>query len=449
MNLENRKPGATSLASAMAAALLCLLALASSASAQESSPASPSLAPVGVSPDSSPATAVSSPNESASPTPPAIRSVRISFASPPLEGTISLGIYDALGKLVRVLHRESETDDFTIGHDALVTEWDGRDDAGADLPAGKYHARGYAVGKLAVEGVDYFFNDWVTDENSPHVAHFNGLACAVGVLRLDARLADGSVADVLYDFRNDSVTGTEPHGTLSQSQLSQLAGVPSVIDPVSVAPGRDSTVWLIDHPEKNSSRLEVKQISAGHEVLRQLVYSPDDPQPRAIAAASDEDRIFVLEERENLQRVRGLTLIATRMEPGQQQAISDWKVDFEKNIVAHEDFALTNGQPVATGGGEAPQKLTQTLIPNALQHDKPAAVEVAIGFDADGSFLETTDGLPLRTISDTPHLVRTLLTAHGAKAIDVFQDDGAVVEQYRISNADQMMAFDCGDFELK
>ena len=96
-----------------------------------------------------------------------MRNVRLRFALPPLDGTISLGIYDATGKLVRVRHREDSLDDFTAGNDALETDWDGTDDEGKPLPNGKYHARGLVVGDLNVEGVDYFFNDWVTDENSP------------------------------------------------------------------------------------------------------------------------------------------------------------------------------------------------------------------------------------------------------------------------------------------
>ncbi len=66
---------------------------------------------------------------------------------------------------------------------------------------------------------------------------------------------------------------------------------------------------------------------------------------------------------------------------------------------------------------------------------------LAVGLDADGSFLKTGDGLPLRTISDTPNLSRALINSTGNKAADVFQDDGAVVEQYRVSGLDQMMVF--------
>ena len=68
-----------------------------------------------------------------------------------MEGTISLGIFDSNDKLVRVLHREAKADNFTIDENALKTTWDGKNDAGEDLPAGKYRARGYMVAKLKVE----------------------------------------------------------------------------------------------------------------------------------------------------------------------------------------------------------------------------------------------------------------------------------------------------------
>ena len=102
-----------------------------------------------------------SPTETASPTPeqtaspsPSVstaRNVQLRFVPPPMEGTISLGIFDSNDKLVRVLHREAKADNFTIDENALKTTWDGKNDAGEDLPAGKYRARGYIVAKLKVE----------------------------------------------------------------------------------------------------------------------------------------------------------------------------------------------------------------------------------------------------------------------------------------------------------
>ena len=98
---------------------------------------------------------------------------------------------------------------------------------------------------------------------------------------------------------------------------------------------------------------------------------------------------------------------------------------------------------------KAPETTVQKLRPNPLDRDRPGKVELAAGFDADGSFLKTVDGLPLRTISDNGQIKRAVITPRGEQAVDIFQDDGAVVEEFRVSQLDQMMAFDCGEFELK
>jgi hypothetical protein len=100
-------------------------------------------------------TALSTPEPTFSPSPSAstARNVPLRFVPPPMEGTISLGIFDSNDKLVRVLHREAKIDNFTIDENALKTTWDGKNDAGEDLPPGKYRARGYMVAKLKVEDI--------------------------------------------------------------------------------------------------------------------------------------------------------------------------------------------------------------------------------------------------------------------------------------------------------
>jgi hypothetical protein len=246
------------------AAILMAL-LASIALAQESPTPTPSVVT-----EESPALSISaaesvSPSPSPSPeqTPLAspARNVRISFVPPPLEGRISLGIYDAQGKLVRVLHHEADLREFTIGADALVTQWDSKNDSGQDLPAGKYHARGYLVGSLKVEDL----------------------------------------------------------------------GPPATTSPDS----------------NSNSNIKVK------------------------------------------------------------------------------------------------------LMPNPLANDTPALVALTVGFDNNGSYLKTNDGLPLFTISKSPNLSRISILKKGDRSVDIGQSDGAGSHQFRVSNVDQMMAFDCGDFELK
>jgi len=237
--------------------------LASVAFAQESPMPSPSAiieeSPVfSISPAES-VTPPPSPEQTPSASP--ARNVRISFVPPPLEGRISLGIYDTQGKLVRVLHHEADLREFTIGADALVTQWDGKNDNGEDLPAGKYHARGYLVGPLQAE------------------------------------------------------------------DLSQAATAP---------------------PENNSNAsVKVK------------------------------------------------------------------------------------------------------LMPNPLANDTRALVGLTAGFDNNGSYLKTNDGLPLFTISKSANSSRVSIAKKGDKSVEICQTDGAGLHQFRISNVDQMMAFDCGEFELK
>ena len=176
-----------------------------------------------------------------------------------MEGTISLGIWDSNDKLVRVLHREAKIDSFEVEENSLSTKWDGKSGSGEDLPAGKYRARGYLVGKMKVE------------------------------------------------------------------DLGKVDSVPA----------------------------------------------------------------------------------------------------------------------------DAPDRISVKLVANPLMSDTRAVMEIATGTDNKGSFLKTTDNLPLATVTIAANITRVAIQKQGEKAADVFDEDGAGVEHLRVSNIDKIMAFDCGFFELK
>lgn len=395
------------------------------------------------------ALAQESPSPTASPSPSAspVRHVPLRFALPPLEGTISLGIYDHAGNLVRVLHREDAISEFTAGHDALETVWDGNNEQGNPLPNGKYSARGYVVGDLKVEGINYFFNDWVTDEKSPHILRLSQLWRENGELRVDAELTGRRKVEFVCDQSTGDI----------QSEVTPLLGIhcrkvptqPNVVLALDCAAGKEDTTWFVDALGGTGPR-EVKQVSKDHELLRRLQYAADDLQPERIEVSPTEEKIFLIEQNEHLQRFRALNLVGTTKGTA-DEAVSDWKTHFEKKILGHQNFALENGKPVPNTTAPVLQRVqfSQTLRPDPLQHDQPGKVDLAIGIDADGSYLKTAGGLPLRTISDTPNLTRTLMAQPIENTLDFYQDDGAVVEQFRISNLEQMIAFDCGDFELK
>ena len=120
-------------------------------------------------------------------------------------------------------------------------------------------------------------------------------------------------------------------------------------------------------------------------------------------------------------------------------------------LVGHfkiEDFGQSTF-PVVEDAAATSASVKVKLMPNPLANDKRSIVDLGIGLDKDGSYLKTTDELPLFTVSETPNLVRAFITSKSEKSVDVWQDDGAMVRQFRVSNVDKMMAFDCGEFELK
>lgn len=370
------------------------------------------------------------------------RKVRISFLPPPIDGTISLGIYDGAGKLVRVLQRESDPEEFQVGSDSLSANWDGQNDAGEPLPAGKYHARGYAVGDLEVEGIGFYFNDWISDARPERIEKMCAIAAEGDDVIVSAKVEGAGMETLVCDGRGEIVTTRTEETSASCERSSPPPG-----EPLASATGKDKTRWVIERAQTDAPSAEVRQYSASGELLRRLRIAAEDPRPFAIAASLDAERIYLLEENGAMQRLRRLTLLATNNGGG--ESISDWKVDFEKKITAHHDFTVANGEPTAAGGSPPPDKVAIKLKPNPLQKDERTTAELSVGYDADGSFIQTADGLPLQTISETLHLQRVVLAPHGEKSVDVFQDDGAVVEQFRVSGLDVMMAFDCGEFELK
>ena len=111
-------------------------------------------------------------DETPPPAKPSRGAVKLQFLPPPMDGTFSLGIYDAKGKLVRTLQREAKPGAFTAALDGFITSWDGKDDSGATVPAGRYSAHGFCVGdNVQSKRAEFFVTYRITDEKpSPQPA---------------------------------------------------------------------------------------------------------------------------------------------------------------------------------------------------------------------------------------------------------------------------------------
>ena len=406
------------------------------------------------------------------PPPPKKSGVRITFLPPPIEGALSLGIYDKKGKLVRVLAREATKKDFFVGLNGFITNWDGKDDAGKPASAGTYSARGFAVGELDVTGEAYHGNDWMIADDSPRLRRVLAIELrASGRLALWAEGADGKRqlvrADQAGEFTGEIpldpqiaalAVGDEaapktaeqpPRAVIAGGKVAivekgetRLLALPDLVKPLDASLGRDDRVWVID---QTPERTEVKEFSRGGEFHRRLAIDPAEPAPVRVFASRTSDLIFLIEEKPGLQRVRGLALEAAAAKDG--EATSTWKTVLSKSIIASDTFAAVADKLARPQPFKPEDKIRIRLVPNPLFQDASHDLDVQIGLDAKGAFLRTPDGLPLRTLTETPALKWAVMGREGGKVVTIFQSDGAVVEEFKVRRIANTMAFDAGDYE--
>lgn len=431
--------------------------------------------------------------------PPKRAGVRITFLPPPLEGTLSLGLFDKAGKLVRTLHREATEKDFTVGLNGFITSWDGKTDTGEVAPAGKYFARGFSVGELEVDGVAMHCNEWITDDDSPRIrrinaGYFKGFAGAV----LDVELANHNHANLIFlPEPDDSIAtnqarkitvfneekkdlqliakeiadenadmGLTPDltwfgwgdavfafgdGKLRRQvgpkkwEIVRYKGLERVI---SASIGRESSIWVINDTGEGT---EVTEYSFDGEILRRLRIPLNEPAPQKMDAKGDE--LLLIEESKGMQRARILSkeTADTAKEPkGSKTNVSTWKAVASKTIYFSDTFT----QVADKLGREKPfapeEKIRVRLLPNPLFKDAIHDVDLKIAVDAEGAFLQATNGLPLKRVTETPDLKWAVMgRENGGKVITIFQSDGAVVEEFKARKLANMMAFDAGEYEWK
>lgn len=378
--------------------------------------------------------------------------VKIEFIPPPMEGTISLGIYNDAGKLVRVLRKEADTDEFTVALNGLIAHWNGTDNAGGACPPGKYRARGWKVGELAVEGVDFVGNDWMTADDSPRISRITDLAVNSSGTPLIQAVSPGQTQAQVYAI----TTGTDPKDDEPQAGLTPQpdaasafaapiptsSGEKSVLETTSaggerVAPGAEGAVWKIDGAA-------VKKFSATGKELLACPWAADGSVAVKLAASPMADKIYVLAQSGNGQRVQGFD--CSGLKPGASP-----KVLFDAGIRYCDRYEqVASMLKFQDDKPFVPSAVTPVILPpNPLFQDEPTTLNLVVTVDATGAVLATADGLPLTHISETPHLRWAVLGRRpGVKVLTVFESDGAVVSEFTVARLANIMEFDAGEITL-
>ena len=169
---------------------------------------------------------------------------QLMFIPPPIEGVISLGVYDAHGKLVRVLKQAADVDSFKSGLNGLFVDWDGTDGNGKIAPGGKYFARGVLIGDVTISGVAYYLNDWVDDSQNLRVKTVNSPALLDG--RSLAVLADTDRSEILVfngaSGKSQRFSVDPGIIRLKSDGLNLLAVYPDHVANVAVADGTNTQI---------------------------------------------------------------------------------------------------------------------------------------------------------------------------------------------------------------
>ncbi len=381
--------------------------------------------------------------------------VKITFLPPPLEGTLSLGVFDRAGKLVRTLKTEAVPSDFTVGLNGLITFWDGRDDVGQLLPSGKYRVRGFAVADLEIAGEEFHCNDWVESDDGPHPSVFERIRIDGDTLELLTVDRAHKRWRILYSLaagesKSEPVEAAalaapaapaapkEPAATSTPASVAALAAESG---PKS-CPGKDGTRWSI---EKAAGETVVAQFDAQGEVLRRLSIGAGQPLPIGIAASLERDEVFLLEQEGERFRLRGLH----KAVPKEAGAVPGWETFLEKNRWPSSKFSEVAARLGRSKPFVAEPQIALKSQPNPLLGGGVSDVQIAAGKDAAGSFLKTADGLLLRRLTDTPLLLWIVLGREARQpGVVLLQSDGAVVEEYRILQPGALMSFDAGEYQL-
>ena len=404
------------------------------------------------------------------------RKISISFLPPPLEtATYSLGIYSVKsGLLVRRLQESATQDAFIVGLNGLITNWDGKDDAGKAVPPGKYAARGYASGALKVEGVDILGNDWANDDEKLRVKRVHAIllvpvAESLGVLAMTGRWEFVQVFCWMQAGREDAVgrqtllTPPEKEAEPPDASTCFLLGndeylsrwgrksLGHQVDQIAdgqifhgelnqgmdkagaFSSGKNGSVWKIEGGVLEPVRISLwrKATCVGGETGR--------TRPRRGVRCPE--RGFALScwrKNPDGSAYAVLSWVETREEAG--KPVSTWQTFFERNVRPPDPT-------LGLDGPTAPVEIN--LVENPLDPGKPQKVKLGASYDDEGSYLTTADGLRLRRISQRVNLEKVkLVKGKSATDLTFFQNDGAAWDEFSIEGARNMMAFDAGEIDM-
>lgn len=401
-----------------------------------------------------PAHSADAPKTAERPPPPPLKIV---VALPQPEGTLSLGVFNAAGKIVKTLATEQEISSLKSNLNGIELLWDCTGEKGLPVTGSNYRAKGFLVSDLSTQGEAFHGNDWATDAEPKRPASITGLRFEDGAFVISLKDASGNAFTTTHPLPAEKPPIPATPGPASQDTATPLPATRPPAEPKDElglqSRAMDATQWQI---EDGKAMLK----TADGIPLRQIKNLPGEPIPIAVAAAPNAPVVALLEQSRDRTRVR---ILRFRPLPGEKwkptinpitkTAVTDtgvniWQTLFEHQILATESQSAAAKWLPALKKAPASGKLKVPLTPSSIDSNQSPSTEVVASFDDDGLQLRSADGLLLRRITSTPGIKWACLAidAMDRSKLRMFQSDGAVIEEFSLPLPLAATPLDAGSF---
>ena len=401
-----------------------------------------------------PAHSADAPKTAERPPPPPLKIV---VALPQPEGTLSLGIFNAAGKIVKTLATEQEISSLKSNLNGIELLWDCTGEKGLPVTGSNYRAKGFLVSDLSTQGEAFHGNDWATDAEPKRPASITGLRFEDGAFVISLKDASGNAFATTHPLPAEKPPIPAAPAPASQDTATPLPATRPPAEPKDElglqSRAMDATQWQIE-----DGKAMLKTVDGIP--LRQIKNLPGEPIPIAVAAAPNAPVVALLEQSRDRTRVR---ILRFRPLPGEKwkptinpitkTAVTDtgvniWQTLFEHQILATESQSAAAKWLPALKKAPASGKLKVPLTPSSIDSNQSPSTEVVASFDDDGLQLRSADGLLLRRITSTPGIKWACLAidAMDRSKLRMFQSDGAVIEEFSLPLPLAATPLDAGSF---
>jgi hypothetical protein len=129
------------------------------------------------------------------------------------------------------------------------------------------------------------------------------------------------------------------------------------------------------------------------------------------------------------------------------QGKSVWEKWFDRSLAPFRFFDVKEGKVVPADARIDSPPVFVKPANNPMENTRQANFQLVISTDNAGAWVASVDGLPLFPVCETKNIKQTRWLADGANGMRVYVSDGTVVEEYHLTNLENLFRFDAGSFD--